>query len=188
MRPSKNTSGADANSAVNEARQLADLIGLELAIEKATRIADLVALERAIAKAAELVDRLGEREVRLLPVDKRAGDQQVVFGVVLEPGTIDAHGDTIDAATIEKAAHEWLAKFQTRGLMHRSNVNAKVQIYESYLAPVALTIGGQKVKKGTWLLMYKILDPELWKKIRKGELTGFSMGGFGRRVKLRSAK
>jgi hypothetical protein len=50
-----------------------------------------------------------------------------------------------------------------------------------------LTIGGQHVKKGTWLLMYKILDAKLWKKIRKGELTGFSMGGFGRRIKLRFA-
>jgi hypothetical protein len=180
-------SNADANSALSEARDLADLIGLEQSIEKANQLVDLVALERAIAKAVDLVDQLEARDVRLLPVDKRAADQQIVFGVVLEPGMVDAHGDTIRAEVIAKAAHEWLAKFQIRGLMHKSNINAKVQIYESYLAPVALKIGGQSVKAGTWLLMYKILDKAIWKKIRKGELSGFSMGGFGRRVKLRSA-
>jgi hypothetical protein len=183
MQLNRNTSSADA---LAKARKLAEEIGLELAIERATRIADLVAAERAIEKAFELVDQIEQRDVRLLPVEKKAADQQVVFGVVLEPGSVDAHGDTISAEVIAKAAHEWLAKFQIRGLMHRSNVNAKVQIFESYLAPVDLKIGGQRVKKGTWLLMYKILDKKLWAKIRKGELTGFSMGGFGRRIKLRS--
>lgn len=188
MRPNSNTSSDAVSSAVSEAQALADLIGLERVIKKANQVSDLVALERAIAKAAELVDQLDEREVTLLPIDKATADQQIVFGVVLEPGTTDAHKDTIRAAVIEKAAHLWLAKFQIRGLMHKANVNSKIQIYESYIAPVALTIGGQKVKKGTWLLMYKILDKAIWKKIKNGELTGFSMGGFGRRVKLRSRK
>jgi len=172
---------------LSEARALADQIGLELAVERASRLADLVGLELAIKRATALLDQLDERhEVRLLPVDKKAADQQIVFGVVLEPGTVDAHGDTIRAEVIEVAAHNWLAKFQNRGLMHRSLVNDQVQIFESYIAPVDLKIGGQKVKKGTWLLMYKVLDAKLWEKIRKGALTGFSMGGFARRIKLRS--
>ena len=41
--------------------------------------------------------------------------------------------------------------------------------------------GGQKVKKGTWLLMYHVLDDALWKDIKSGKLQGFSMGGFARR-------
>ena len=173
-------------SVVRKARALADEIGLKLAVERASRLADLVALERSIKRATDLLDQLDSVEVRLLPVDKRAADQQIVFGIVAEPGSVDAHGDTIRAEVIEVAAHNWLAKFQNRGLMHRSLVNDQVQVFESYIAPVNLKIGGKAVKKGTWLLMYKILDSKLWEKIRKGELTGFSLGGFGRRIKLRS--
>lgn len=125
-----------------------------------------------------------EAYIRLLPVEKADADRRIVFGVVLEPNSVDSQGDTITAAEIEQAAHLWLARFQDRGLMHRRIVNSKIEIYESYIAPTNLTIGGQKVKKGTWLLMYHVLDDELWKQIKSGKLAGFSMGGFARRKPL----
>ena len=167
---------------LKEASKLARELGLSATIRRADRAAVDVVLQRA----AGVLGWLEARQVRLLPVDKRAADLQIVFGVVAEPGETDAHGDTIRAPVIASAAHGWLAKFQNRGLNHRALVNEQVQVFESYIAPVDLKIGGQKVKKGSWLLMYKILDADLWKKVRKGELTGFSLGGFGRRVKLRS--
>jgi len=186
MQPRKNTSGvADA---LAKAKALAETIGLEQAIARAGGLVDQVRANLVLAKSAALLEQLEECEVKLLPIDKAAKDQQVVFGIVAEPNSVDAHNDTIRAAVVEKAAHNWLAKFQIRGLMHKTNISAKVQIYESYIAPVNLKIGGQKVKKGTWLLMYKILDKKIWKKVKSGELTGFSLGGFGRRVKLRSSK
>jgi DNA adenine methylase len=124
-------------------------------------------------------------EVKLIPIDKKApDDKQIAFGVVLEPNEVDSQGDIIPEAEIEKAAHLWLARYQDRGFMHDKIVNSKIEIYESYIAPTNLNINGQQVKKGTWLLMYHILDSELWKKIKSGEQTGFSMGGFARRVKV----
>ena len=123
-----------------------------------------------------------KRDVRLLPVAKAEEEKRIVFGVVLEPDEVDAQGDTISAEEIEEAAHLWLARFQNRGLMHRQLVNSQVEIFESYIAPADLTINGQRVKKGSWLLMYHILSDELWRRIKSGELTGFSMGGFARRV------
>lgn len=116
------------------------------------------------------------------PEDLAKEDQRIVFGIVLEPDTVDAQGDTIGPEEIEQAAHKWLAKFQDRGYMHRRIVNGKVEIFESYLSPVAFSIGGQKVKKGAWLLMYHIKDDELWNQVKSGEITGFSMGGFARRT------
>ena len=71
--------------------------------------------------------------------------------------------------------------------MHRKLINGKIRIYESYIAPANLTIGGQKVKKGTWLLMYHVLDDAIWQQIKSGKLTGFSMGGFARRVRQKAA-
>jgi len=122
-------------------------------------------------------------DAKLLPVEKADEDRHVVLGVVLEPNSVDTQGDTISPDEIERASHLWLARFQDRGFMHRQIVNSKIEIYESYLAPVDLTIGGQKVKKGSWLLMYHVTDDALWAAIKRGDLTGFSMGGFARRVK-----
>lgn len=124
-----------------------------------------------------------KRQITFLPVRKGDSDAQIVFGIVLEPDEVDAQKDTISAEEIEQAAHRWLAKYQDKGLMHERLVNSKIELYESYIAPSGLTIGGKKVKKGTWLLMYHVLDNDLWQKIKSGELTGFSMGGFARRVK-----
>ncbi len=122
--------------------------------------------------------------VTLLPVDKAAEDKRIVFGVVLEPDSVDSQGDTISPDEIENAAHLWLARFQNRGLMHKKIVNGKMDIYESYVAPVDMVIDENKVKKGTWLVMYYVKDDTLWEAIKSGELTGFSMGGFARRQQL----
>jgi len=111
-------------------------------------------------------------------------ERRIVLGVVLEPDSVDAHGDTISAEEIERAAHRWMAKFQNRGEMHDKIVNNKIEIYESYISPVDLTMGGQSVKKGTWLLMVHVTDDTIWDKIKSGEYTGFSMGGFARRDEL----
>lgn len=159
-----------------------------LLIHKTSNDLDLLSAQYADAQGVPLdtltelaLDPKSDHLIKLLPVEKAEEDRQIVFGVVLEPGTVDAQGDTLKAETIEIAAHRWLAKFQDRGLMHNKIINSKIEIYESYIAPVNLTMGGQKVKKGTWLLMYHVLDSALWKKIKSGELTGFSMGGVGTR-------
>lgn len=126
---------------------------------------------------------VGSEDVSFCPIEKKEDeDRQIIFGIVLEPDDVDAHGDTISAAEIEKAAHLWLARFQDRGLMHKEIINSRLEIYESYVTKQDQKIGGQNVKKGTWVLMLHVLDPSLWKQIKDGELTGFSMGGFARRV------
>jgi site-specific DNA-cytosine methylase/site-specific DNA-adenine methylase len=121
-------------------------------------------------------------EVTLLPVSKAEEEQRIVFGVVLEPDTVDSQGDTISAEEIIRAARLWLARYQNRGIMHRRIVNSKLELYESYTAPVNFVLNGRKIKKGTWLLMYHVLDDAMWQDIKDGKLTGFSMGGRARRV------
>ncbi|MGQ7174092.1 XkdF-like putative serine protease domain-containing protein, partial [Escherichia sp. R-CC3] len=37
-------------------------------------------------------------------------EKRLVYGIVYEPDTLDAHGDFTDAETIEKAAHEFMLK------------------------------------------------------------------------------
>lgn len=138
---------------------------------------------RSIAGASE--EEPDDIVVKLLPVEKVDDEQRIVFGIALEPNEVDAQGDTIrKKQAIATAAHRWLARFQDRGIQHKQIANSKIEIFESYISPVNWTLNGQKVKQGSWLLMYHILDDQLWKDIKAGKYTGFSIGGFARRRKV----
>lgn len=128
-------------------------------------------------------DDLEDRVIKLHALEKadEEDEERIAFGIVLEPDEVDSQGDTISAEEIEKTAHAWLAKWQNRGYMHKKIVNSKIELYESYIARKNDTIGGQKVKKGSWLLMYHVKDDATWKEIKEGKMTGFSIGGFGKR-------
>jgi len=104
-------------------------------------------------------------------------EKRLVTGIVLEPDTIDAHGDIIRPEEIEQAAHKFLAKSRVVGRQHRKQ--APAEVVESYLAPEDMTIGGQSVKQGTWIMTAKIHDDKLWGEVKDGELTGFSIGAYG---------
>jgi 2'-5' RNA ligase/SAM-dependent methyltransferase len=118
--------------------------------------------------------------VRVMKADK---ERQIVYGVVLEPDTEDSQGDVISADDIEKTAHDYLIDSRVVGSGHTKAI--KAHPVESYLAPVDFEVEGphgkQTVKKGSWVLAAKITDPQEWDKIKKGDYTGWSVGGVGQR-------
>lgn len=61
--------------------------------------------------------------------------------------------------------------------MHRELVNGRVKILESYVSPAEFEIDGTKLKKGTWLLAVRVLDDDLWRQVKAGEISGLSIGG-----------
>lgn len=67
------------------------------------------------------------------------------------------------------------------GYMHAVWSDGIGEIVENYIAPVDMVIGDQTVKKGTWL-MGVIWTPEYYEKVKKGEITGYSMGGTAIRI------
>lgn len=106
-------------------------------------------------------------------------EKQLIYGIVLEPGTTDSQGDVISTKEIEKAAHYFMEKSRTIGEKHIKAAEAKV--VESYVAPDNFTLGGQEVLKGSWVMTIKVLDSSLWKDIKEGKFTGLSVGGYGTR-------
>jgi len=109
-------------------------------------------------------------------VEKAEGTQRLVYGVVYKPYEVDAQGDWADEATIEKAAHRWMLESQRNKLMHEENTD-KVRPVESFIAPTDYKLGGQDIKKGSWVLVSKVLDDGIWAKIKSGEFGGYSLGG-----------
>lgn len=115
-----------------------------------------------------------------VPIAKIDKEKRLVTGIVLEPDTIDAQDDTIDAEAIERAAHNFLSKYhkETRlGLLHKIFGEIGVDLVESWVSPLDMVMGEEKVKKGTWVMTVKVLDDALWRQIKSGEITGFSIGG-----------
>ncbi len=135
-------------------------------------------------QAAELVADRVERfdpEGRTLTLKRadRPEEERYVLGIVLEPDVVDAQGDTYSEAEVRKACHFWIERFSRFKLMHKGEAlgDKKVKILECYCAPVAFELAGAPVKKGSWLLGVRVLDDTLWRDVKEGRLTGFSIGG-----------
>lgn len=111
-------------------------------------------------------------------------ERQIVTAPVLIPDKADRHGDVIPKDNIEEVAHEFLADYQNVDLMHTlENVGVAV---ESYVAPhkMEFDLNGQtkEVPEGSWILSVKVTNQDVWRAVKSGELTGFSIYGAGREV------
>jgi len=110
----------------------------------------------------------------------KSEEERVVYGVVLEPGTKDLQGDIVRPADVRKACHEFMMKSQKVG--HEHNGPAHASIIENYIAPLDFECGGQRVRKGSWIMVTKIHDLNLWEAVKSGDITGYSIGGTGVRT------
>jgi hypothetical protein len=115
-----------------------------------------------------------EKEVPIF-INKADEEKKLVYGVVYEPDAVDTQGDFAKSEVIEKAAHEFLADARNIDLQHNFEAGYGT-LQESYIAPVDFKIGEQQIKKGSWVIVTKATD-EVWESIKKGEITGYSMGG-----------
>lgn len=122
-----------------------------------------------------------EMEAKILKADQ---DQQMAFGVVLAPDVFDLQGDTISAEEIEKTAHAYLKSSRVIGFRHSEL--AEADLIESYIARKDFELNGETVKTGSWVIGVHVRDPDTWQKIKSGEVTGFSIGGTGKREALDS--
>lgn len=111
---------------------------------------------------------------------KADSDSHYVTGIVYEPMVEDTDGNYMTAAEIEKAAHWFMKNAGDADIQHCFSKAEGVEVVESYIAKCDMEIEDQPIKKGTWLMTMEISDADVWDKIEKGEITGFSMGGTGK--------
>lgn len=124
------------------------------------------------------------REVRVCKFE--GGEERYVLGIVLEPqdpsNPLDSQGDVYDAETIRQAAYQFMEEYRNIGLQHSGLINDKVKILESWIQREDTVIGGQNVIAGSWLMAVRVLDDEIWAAVKDGRITGFSIGGTGKRT------
>ncbi|PET48481.1 hypothetical protein COJ38_01750 [Bacillus cereus] len=125
----------------------------------------------------------GSNVLKNVPILKREDEKQLVTGVVYEPNIEDAHGDIMTAEEIERAAYNFLEKYRYIDKNH-DELAGKGTVVESWISKNNTVVGKQNIKKGTWLMTVRVDDSETWKEIKKGKITGFSMGGVGERMEM----
>lgn len=123
-----------------------------------------------------------QKQVQIAKVDDT---KHIVIGVVYQPDVEDVHGDMMDAVEIEKAAHLFMENQHTYNIDKQHDLDAdKGYVVESYIAPCDMEIGDQVIAKGSWVAGVKVTDDDTWEDIQKGEITGFSMWGVGKREEV----
>ncbi len=104
-----------------------------------------------------------------------------VTGIVYEPMKEDTQGDFMTAEEIEKAQRTHAKSGNAIDLQHNGEKLGNVTVVESYIAKSDEELDGHTITKGTWVMTVEVPEGAIWDAIEKQEITGFSMGGHGRR-------
>jgi hypothetical protein len=115
-------------------------------------------------------------------------EERFVLGIVLEPEVVDGQNEVVSAAEIRETCHRFMEMYRELGAYHTEANKGRMVILENYIAPVDFEIDGREVKRGTWLMGIRILDDELWQKVKTGKINGLSIFGTSRRVRERPIK
>jgi cation transport regulator ChaB len=127
---------------------------------------------------------------KFVEIKKNTLKEGLVYGIVYEPMIKDAHGDWSTKEEIQKMAHDFLPSALRNGPWtdkdHSKDglSDMDVEIVESYIAPVDFELESEHIYKGSWVLVSKVNSEELKSAIEKGETTGYSIFGKGRKIDI----
>lgn len=148
--------------------------------------ADEVDDDEGAAEVDDDVQESVEKSIHV-PFIKAADEEQTVTGIVLKPEVTDGHLDVMSAAVIKETAYKFLAglnKTTKVGVQHTVFKKGQLELVESYIAPMDMVLGSKSVPAGAWVITMRVLDKKLWKKIKDGLITGFSIGGIAKVVPI----
>ncbi len=164
-----------------------------MSMAKETTVEKATAITNARIQFVSLVDKAANKRQFLLKKEdggraaftaygrivKTDHENHYVTGIVYEPMTEDSHGDYMEEAEIIKAAYYFAKNGDQVDLQHSFEPLKGAAVVENWVAKADFKIGDEEIWKGTWLMTVEVTDTDVWDKIEKGEITGFSMGGVG---------
>lgn len=121
-------------------------------------------------------------------VTKVDDEQRIVYGfasVVSKNGEmiVDRQGDVISADEMEKAATRFMLGARNGLTMHKGEPTTTI-VHSMPLTKQVMEAFGISSDKEGWLIAVKVHDEDTWDRMKKGEFTGFSIGGRAKRVQL----
>lgn len=137
------------------------------------------------------VSKADEFEI-FVPVTKLDDEQQIVFGwgsvtKVSGQPVIDSQGDIIEDTELEKAVYDFMVNAVHDEMHKRIVLDSK--IVESFVVTdekLSKMFPGEAIPRGFrgWWIGVKINDPEVYRKHKTGEYTGFSITGKAMRKEV----
>ena len=122
---------------------------------------------------------------------KTDAEQRIVYGwasvIVNDDGSpvIDNQNDIITPAELEKAAYQYVLKSRDGGVMHEETGVAKL-VASLVTTPEIIKALFPNVHAGAiptgWVVGFDVINEDVWKRVKDGELTGFSIHGGGDRI------
>jgi hypothetical protein len=156
-----------------------------------------VAAPEPAAAAVSKGDDAGDLEDITVTTEfsKTDDERRTVFGwasiteVNGEP-VVDRQGDIMDIEELSKSAYEYVVSSRKGGHQHKRSETGEPLQVSDMIESVVFT--PEKIEKMGlppstpigWWVGYKVRDDEIWKAVKDGEITGFSVHGKGRRVKV----
>ena len=97
----------------------------------------------------------------------------------------DLQGDIIDPEDLEEAVYDYVQFYGDGGEMHRRGGVAKLVESVVFTKEKARSMG---IPDGTvpegWWIGFRVLDPDVWDKVKDGTYSMFSIEGTGARVEV----
>lgn len=128
-------------------------------------------------------------------------EQQIILGAALIPDILiyrsDESGEyniTVDKHTVLQVSQKFMAdnNIHNVNIEHEGKLIDGISLAYSFVSNEKLGISNpdqfKDLPEGTWFVAYKVTDPELWKRIKEGEVLGFSIEGFFNYLKIDFAK
>lgn len=129
-------------------------------------------------------------------ISKISDELQTVWGwaSVIEDAQgqpiVDSQGDIILKQELQNAAHDFLLHSRDGGVMHEETGVASI-VESLVTTPETIAALFPGVAKGSipvgWAVAFKVSNAEVWKRVKSGELAGFSIHGVGERVPVEVA-
>lgn len=122
------------------------------AVEKT--IPESPARRSPISKALHLTEI---KNVDFCPVSKADEWRRIVRAIILKPG------QKYSKEEIRAICYDWMEG------ENKGRVNGAVKVLENMIVPTEnMIINGQEMKKGTWIVVLKILSKSLWREFQSG--------------------
>ena len=105
---------------------------------------------------------------------------QIVYGEVYAPNTPNSDNEYMVEEEIRKMAHGFLRdkKNDKIDMYHNNRLVEGASVVESFIARK----GDPDFIEGAWVVGVHIPDPEIWDKVMKGEINGFSMEALVKKI------
>ena len=131
-----------------------------------------------LSKGHRLIDVTTiKRVLRSIP------EKRYTLAVAFPLNELDAYNDIISSPDeLERIAWTFLQRRRKIGLMHQPGTDGAGEVVESYIyRGPKWEVNGEVVEPGDWLLGV-VWREDAWERIKRGEFTGYSIQGWGRRV------